>query len=169
MSARKPFTIRERKQISYGGFGHRPVNNWGDGDLPAPWCIGDVVRLREQPSYDRDFLRRLSQSIDGRTLWLDRGRSEAGGRRLEHHSGFFVVASGYSIDEGDAWYFRVSGGDSCSDRMHVAHPTRASRHWRGHAVNYMRLFDLIETADAAGLASRNAMLRSGWRPSGASR
>ena len=44
MGERKPFTLKERKRWSQD-FGQRARNNWGAGDLPAPFCAGDIVEL----------------------------------------------------------------------------------------------------------------------------
>ena len=134
MAERKPFTLRERRRWTQG-FGHRPVNNWGDGDLPAPWCPGDVVVLVEPLPDDDDGYNRL--------------RGQVGPH--------FVVTCGFSIDEGDEWYFRVydGNGEFGSDRMHVAYD------WP-EPVEYMRCFRLVETPDPEGLALRERMIADGW-------
>lgn len=137
MGKRKPFTLVERRRWSQD-FGYRYVNNWGGGDLPAPFAAGDVVRLvRPFP------------------------RDEGGYDRLRGQEGpFFVVTYGPSIDEGDAWYFRVSDGEHRgSDRLHVSYPDRST--W-SEAINYMESFDLVETIDSEGLALRDQMIRDGW-------
>lgn len=91
----KPFSVRQRRQMSKQyGYGHRPTNNWGSGDLPAPWAEGDLVYLAERGENDRLY---------------DMG------------PGYFVVTCAFSVDEGDGWYFRVWNGLSRrrSDRLHV--------------------------------------------------
>ena len=163
MAAPKPFTKRERARLSQHGL-HRPVNAWGGGDLPAPWAAGDVVRIdQDRPTFDREFLSRLRHGIVGRTYWTHHGRSEHGGRIIRHHPGFFVVDSAFSVDYGDAWYFRVTDGDTgSSDRMHVGFPERASRYWEGHGCDFMAAFSLVETHDPEGLALREQMIAEGW-------
>lgn len=133
---RKPFTKRERTRMTTCGFGHRPVNDWGGGDLPAPFAEGDVLHLDAVPEYSR--LHGMGP-------------------------GYFVVTYATSIDEGDAWYFRVSDGNEFtgSDRMHVAFPDRcAPGSWE--PVNWMAPFDLVESADPEGLARRERMIADGW-------
>lgn len=93
--SRLPFNLRDRKRLStQSGYGFRPRNNWGSGDLPAPFAEGDIVE-------------RVSDVAD------DRLRDQAGP--------FFVVSCAFSIDEGDEWYFRVRDGSTPwgSDRLHV--------------------------------------------------
>lgn len=138
MGDRKPFTLRERRRWSQD-FGHRPVNGWGAGDLPGPWCPGDVVALVEPFPDDGGGYNRL--------------RGQAGP--------YFVVTCGFSIDEGDAWYFRVydGNGQGGSDRMHVAYAGRCD--WT-EPVDYMSHFRLVETPDPEGLALRERMLADGW-------
>lgn len=129
---RKPFTLRERRKWSQD-YGYRHRNNWGSGDLPAPFCAGDVVRLVGEPN-----------------------------ERLRGQTGpFFVVTYGPSIDEGDAWYFRVYDGNglSGSDRLHVASADRCT--W-DEDVDWMACFELVETIDPEGLALRQRMLADGW-------
>lgn len=93
---RKPFTLRERRAFSQD-FGHRPRSAWGGGDLPAPFCAGDVVEL----------VGEMSDESDGHP-------------RLRGMTGpFFVVSYACSIGEDDEWYFRVDDGDTGSDRLHV--------------------------------------------------
>ena len=135
---RKPFTKRERDRMTQNvGIGYRPKNGWGSGDLPAPFAEGDVVRL-------------------------------VGGRheRLDDMTGpFFVVVYATSIDEGDAWYFRVSDDPDpdgrCSGRLHVAFADRAGQGWDGD-VDWMSCFELVETADPDGLLERSKLLVEGW-------
>lgn len=131
MSERKPFTLRERRRMSQD-FGHRPVNNWGSGDLPAPWCSGDVVRLVGEPH-----------------------------ERLYGQQGpFFVVTYATSVDEGDAWYFRVhDGAGGRCDRLHVASADRSNFE---EDIDWMECFKLVETSDPEGLTRREEMLAAGW-------
>lgn len=115
-------------------FGNRPTNNWGSGDLPAPWCEGDVIELvGERPE------RRL----------------------LDLTGTMFVVSYATSIDEGDAWYFRVANesSDRGSDRLHVAYSERST--W-DEDCDYMAAFRLVQTVDPEGLALRQRMLADGW-------
>src|SRR5690606_39407354 len=95
--SRVAYTKRERARITHHALGHRPVNNWGDGDLPAPWAAGDIVEY-------------LGGGKDGRLDGFD--------------PGFYVVCTAFSISVGDAWYFRVSDREKCSDRLHVYYPDR---------------------------------------------
>lgn len=138
MSARKPFTKRERHRATQNGLGHRPVNNWGDGDLPAPWAQGDVVYLASPVNEEQ------RKRLNGQTC------------------GYFVITYATSIDEGDAWYFRVWDGKSGrgSDRMHVAFTERCA--W-DTPVDFMHGFQLVETADPEGLALRERMIADGWQ------
>ena len=133
MSPRLPFNKRTRHRWTQNGYGHRPVNNWGDGDLPAPWAEGDIVELVDE--------------------------SLAGGRLRGQVGPMFVVSYATSVDEGDAWYFRVydGAGDRGSDRLHVATP--ASTYL---VCDYMAGFRLVDTADPEGLATRQRMLADGW-------
>lgn len=74
---------------------------------------------------------------------------------------WFYVTYGPSIDDGDAWYFRVEDGSidprwgerRGSDRLHVV-PTQC---------DYMAGFRLVETSDPPGLAEREALLAAGLR------
>jgi hypothetical protein len=133
VSARKPFTLKQRRRIAQD-FDYRPVNNWGSGDLPAPWCQGDVVRLPEIKHNER-------------MEWLT--------------GEFFVVAYVCSIDEGDAWYCRLGDGDWVSDRLHIAYADRASETWEKD-IDWMAGVELVETRDPEGLALREQMLADGW-------
>jgi hypothetical protein len=133
MTERKP-TRRERRRIAEH-WGHRPVNNWGDGDLPAPWAEGDLVHWSGEP---------------------------ANTRLHDMEPGYGVVYYATSIDEGDAWYFRVTNKpDGYGDRLHVAYAARSSETWR-EDIDWMANFTLVDTADPEGLAKREAMLRDGW-------
>lgn len=132
----KPFSVKKRRQMSRQyGYGHRPTNDWGSGDLPAPWAEGDLVFLPED--VDNDRLRGMG--------W-----------------GFFVVANVFSIDEGDAWYCRVTNNLRwASDRLHIAWSERCS--W-DEDVDWMAGFELVESADPEGLAKRKELLAAGWTP-----
>lgn len=132
----KPHTLNMRKSLSWqDGFGHRAMNNWGGGDLPAPYAEGDLLFLPDTASTER---------LHGMK------------------PGYFVVTSGFSIDEGDAWYFRVTiNKDYVSDRQHVAYANRCT--WpQQDCVNWMARFTLVETSDPEGLAERERILREGW-------
>lgn len=135
MGTRKPFTKRERHGATQNGLGHRPVNDWGAGDLPAPFAEGDVLHLAERHQDDRLY---------------------------DMQPGYFVVTYATSIDEGDCWYFRVWDGNSDrgSDRLHVAYPERSD--W-DTAVDYMAPFTLVDTADPDGLALRQQLIEDGWK------
>jgi len=150
VSRRKPFTLAERRAASHYVLGRRPTNDWGDGDLPAPWAEGDVVRLRDDARLSREFLSRLDMSVRGRQWWSS-----------PRNRGYFVVSCAWSIDEGDAWYFRVRDGEGerASDRLHVAYRERCT--WK-KSIDFMAPFDLVETADPEGLAVRERMLAAGW-------
>ena len=139
-------TKRLRGQCTQNGYGRRPVNRWGDGDLPGPFAEGDVVRLVGEP---HERLRGLAGPI-------------------------FVVSYACSIDEGDAWYMRVTDFSegpfddmfdrrrkywAGSDRLHVAWAERSD--WTDD-VDWMACFELVETADPEGLALREQMLADGW-------
>ena len=139
MSRQKPFTKRERQRMCDNRFGWRPRNDWGGGDLPAPFAEGDVVKL-----------------VGARP---DRLKGWGVG---DHCGPYFVVCYATSIDKGDAWYFRVWDGahDSRSDRLHVAWADRCE----GFAedVDWMSCFELVETADPDGLHERSKLLAEGW-------
>jgi hypothetical protein len=132
MTERKP-TRRERRRWAEH-WGNRPVNDWGSGDLPAPWAEGDLAHWSGDPPNDR--LRGMEP-------------------------GYFVVHYATSIDEGDAWYFRVANGSEYrgSDRLHVVYAARST--W-DEDIDWMAGFELVDTSDPEGLAKREAMLRDGW-------
>lgn len=131
----KSFTKRQRRSFSRQyGYGRRPVNNWGDGDLPGPYAEGDVLfRPEDAPANDRLY----------GMGW-----------------GYFVVSAAFSIDEGDAWYMRVTNHpDRGSDRLHVAYADRCS--W-DHSCDWLAGFTLVETSDPDGLEDRRAKIAAGW-------
>lgn len=133
MSA-KPFTVTQRKRLCYQyGYGHRERNDWNSGDLPAPFAEGDLV---------------YADALDG-------------AERVKGMTpGYFVVCAGFSIDEGDAWYFRVcQTKHNSSDRLHVAYSARCT--WTDD-FDYMAPFTLIETSDGEGLVERQRLLAAGW-------
>ena len=118
-------------------FGQRPLSCWGSGDLPAPFAVGDVIDV------------------------------PAGAKALERMHGAppgrYTICSAWSIDEGDAWYFRFGYGSrrqplvralgyTASDRLHII-PGK---------VDYLAGCALVSTADPAGLALRERMLADGW-------
>ena len=138
MTARKPFTKRDRTRLSEGSFGHRPRNNWGAGDLPAPWAVGDLVDIPPDALNERMASRGIV-------------------------AGPAIVTDAYSIGEGDEWYFRVTDGHrrvdgrwGWSDRLHVIPDATPS------PIDWMAGVVLLETADPDGLALRNQMLADGW-------
>lgn len=127
-------------------FAYRPLCAWGDGDLPAPYAVGDIIDV------------------------------PAGAKALERMvhapgAGRYEVSSVWSIDEGDAWYVRL-----CykafpasrrrrvvlySDRLHVATAARCESF--DEDTDWLAGCTLVVTADPAGLAQRNDMLAGGWR------
>jgi hypothetical protein len=136
-----PHYTKRRKACS-AWVGHRPVNAWGDGDLPAPYAEGDLVAVPD----------------DSPTLtlpvWDDRG------------SGLFVVNSVFSIDEGDAWYVRVNPlnePDVASGRLYEIgsrdHVICQSLTQRSDLT-----CELVSTADPHGLTLRQRILAEGWSP-----
>lgn len=130
----RPQTRRERRRLScQDGFGYRALNNWGDGDLPAPFAEGDLLYLAEIG--DNDRLKGM-------------------------RPGYFVVTAGFSIDEGDGWYFRVANNldEGGSDRLHVFHGRSDSM----REMDYMAGFELVDTSDPEGLAKRQALVADGW-------
>lgn len=143
----RTITKRDRSRLAGGkrDYGRRPVNDWGSGDLPAPFAIGDLVHL----------------------LGGDTSRF----REVPTDRPVYVVTNAYSIDQGDAWYFRVGcvvtedrpdgiyEWDVHSDRHHVAYAARSS--W-DEDVDWMACFELVDTADPDGLAEREALLAAGW-------
>lgn len=134
----KPFTIPQRRRLSQQhSYGHRPTNDWGEGNLPAPFAEGDLLHL-DRVAYESERLRGMGP-------------------------GYFVVTCAFSIDDGDAWYFRVCNevGKMSSDRLHVAYPGRCSEPY-DDGVDWMAGFELVDTADPEGLAKRNALLLDGW-------
>jgi len=134
MSADRPTVKQRRKMCRQAGYGHREVSNWGSGDLPAPFAEGDL-------------------------LWLPDGLPAPRMRGMGA-PGWYVVAAGFSIDEGDAWYFRVTNDrDNCSDRLHVAYADRSDF---DEDLDWMTPFELVDTADPEGLAERERLLADGW-------
>lgn len=126
-------------------FGFRPLNCWGSGNLPAPWAVGDVL------------------DIPPGAKALERMRGMSPGR--------YRIVCAFSIDEGDAWYFRVaalesSGPQRCSDRLHVIsdRPERVSTEISSvGGVNWLKGCRMVDkTVDPKGLALRQRMLRAGW-------
>lgn len=138
MAERLPYTKAQRRKWADTRFGYRPACRWGMGDLPAPFAEGDIVRVPD------------------------------GARALERLNGMqpgpLVVCSAFSIDEGDAWFFRVTDGIESSDRLHIAYTDRVVS-WPGNRpVNWLEGCELIDTADSAGLARRVLLLAHGWAP-----
>lgn len=154
MAERLPFTKKQRRAWCQT-FGNRPVNGWGGGDLPAPWCEGDIVEL----------------SADAYALVGDAENSP----RVDHGPGFYVVVYACSIDEGDGWYFRLSHGTmvehgpwgpsrDCSDRLHVFHEKRCLFDEGAADIDWMAGATLVDTPDPEGLALRERMIADGWQP-----
>ena len=134
-----PFTQRQRRKLCCQyGYGHRERNNWNSGDLPAPYAEGDIVYCTE---------------VNDRIARCDPKSPTA------VEPGYFVVAAGFSIDEGDAWYFRVSRDGEISDRLPVIYKDRSTL---DVDANWMSIFTLVETSDPAGLAEREQLLAAGW-------
>lgn len=139
---------------------YRPLNDWGSGDLPAPWAIGDRVSVAS----DAAVLVGLNDSRIGRQGPRDRGAVAAGDDNL-------FVCDAYSIDEGDGWYFRLCRGrltrngnlmedGPTTDRLHVYvdHEDPAK------TVDWMAGVTLVETQCLETLQLRNRMLAEGWSP-----
>ena len=122
--------------------GYRSVNNWGSGDLPAPYALGDVIDV------------------------------PAGAKALERMNGMppgrYKIVYGPSIDEGDAWYFRLAktlrGHRQSSDRLHVAFADRCDPYYWQTDVDWLEGCTLVSTADPKGLALRERMIADGWKP-----
>lgn len=153
MGVRVPFTKRERQQIAQSGNGYRPVNNWGGGDLPAPWAQGDVVEITADTVVDADL-----------ALWIGRyppgENASMNDPRKVNMAGFYCLSYVCSIDDGDAWYCRVESDDGYgSDRLHIAYAARSN--W-DHDCDNMAPFRLVDTADPDGLRTRQEMLAAGW-------
>ena len=128
-------TKRQRRRLGRAAtFGSRPVNNWGEGDLPAPFAEGDLLWLPEP--YEVGRMRGMGQP------------------------GWYVVTYATSIDEGDAWYFRVTNDpDNGSDRMHVVYADRSDF---DEDHDWMAPFLLVETTDPEGMFERERLLADGW-------
>lgn len=117
---------------------NRPTNAWGAGDLPAPYAEGDIIDV------------------------------PAGAKALERMHGMppgrYKVVYATSIDEGDAWYFRLGKWltkGHASDRLHVGFAGRSE--WGPtEDVNWLEGCTLIRTNDPEGLALRGRMLADGW-------
>lgn len=117
----------------------RPTNNWGGGDLPAPWAQGDVVDVPAGAA----ALERMDGLLPGR----------------------YKIVYATSIGEGDAWYFRLAKfitKGPCSGRLHVMFDRTPDRDWRND-TNLMEGCVLVRTLDPDGLALRNKMLADGWQ------
>ncbi len=135
MTARLPYTKRERRAVAHP-YGHRPTNDWGSGNLPAPWAQGDIIDVPEgSPA--------LADGWD---------------------PGPFVVCYVTSIDEGDGWYVRLwlpADTYRVSDRLHIWHAARSTF---GKDRDALAGCTLIDTADPDGLALRERMLADGGKP-----
>lgn len=132
---RPAFSMRQRRRLSQHTLPHRPTVNWGSGELPAPWAAGDIVQV----SPGAAALERMHG--DG--------------------PGLYVVDTAFSIDDGDAWHFRVDNGTGHgSGRLHVARPWPFST-W-DKPVDYMAGVTLVDTLDPVGLDRRARMIADGW-------
>lgn len=129
---------------SYGfnnGEGHRSVCDWGSGDLPAPYAEGDLIDVPEGAK----ALERMHGMGPGR----------------------YVVTYCASIDEGDAWFARITPARRMgkgeqrewSDRLHVAWASRST--W-AEDHDWLAGCTLMQTADLEGLELRKQMLAEGW-------
>lgn len=136
--------------------GFRATCDWDSGDLPAPWAQGDVLHILEDVGITAEIAERIARYPIGGPM------VPMGGKSSTPLTGYYVVTYGPSIDEGDAWYFRVeSETGTTSDRLHVSFPGRCS--WESpECVNFMAPFVLVETADPEGLALREQMIADGW-------
>jgi len=113
-----------------GPKGWRPTNSWGDGNLPAPFAVGDVIDV---PDDNPGVLA---------------GRF--------YHGGRWRITAAFSISEGDDWYFRASpmrenkttDWATISDRLHVL-PDQ----------NYLSDVTLVSTYDEEGLKLREEILK----------
>lgn len=119
------------------GYGHRPTNNWSQGELPAPFAEGDLIDVTEGARA------------------LDRMHGMGPGR--------FYVSTVFSIDAGDAFYCRLArvtvGHYVGSDRLHWACADRSD--WT-EDCDWLSGCTLVSTADPDGLALRDKMLAEGW-------
>lgn len=127
-----------RRGLQHERFGARPVNEWGSGDLPAPYAEGDLLLIPAD----------CPGITDG---------------RISTGPGLYVIYCVFSVDDGDAWYMRATRpeNDRGSDRLHVAWADRSC--W-AEDCDYLAGAVLLDTADADGLAKRNRMLANGWMP-----
>lgn len=113
----------------------RPTNNWGLGDLPAPYAIGDVLRLHNPqpgalPGY---YVVVAADSVDEGDAWR-----------------FYLSAADPESGKPSRMASRFKVYECYADRSD----------W--HEAHDLASFDLIETADPEGLDKRNAMLDDGW-------
>lgn len=117
------------------------MSSWGSGDLPAPFAITDVVHIPEGAK----ALERMHGMGPGR----------------------YEIVTAYSINEGDAWYFRVASNrratSPCSDRLHVIYAERCDGTWAKSSINSLEGCTVI-TSDPDGLIQREAMIAAGWQP-----
>lgn len=130
------------RKLTVPGEGSRECNNWSEGDLPAPFMTGDLVDVPEGAK----ALERMYDAGPGR----------------------YFVSYAPSIDDGDAWYFKLrplgteTMGIYRSDRLHVAFPGRCT--WAPEqCVNYMDGVTLVATSDPEGLAERERLIAGGWQ------
>ena len=134
------YTKKQRRNAANWRLGNRARNDWGDGNLPAPWAEGDIVHVP-------------AGAVNERMEGFDPGD--------------YIVAYCPSIEEGDAWYVRLVGERSdgtwvTSNRLHVAFAGRVGRGWPDEGVDWMAGVELVETADPEGLAERERLLAEGW-------
>lgn len=140
---------RERRRAVGADFGHRARSAWDAGDLPAPYAVGDLVRYPEHPGVEQwQRMTRYRDSMD----------------HAARPGELAVVTYCPSIDDGDAWYVRLSplaNTGHGSDRLHVVWADRCSGDWKDD-VNFMAGVELVDTADPEGLAARGQLIRDGW-------
>lgn len=123
------------------GEGHRSVCDWGSGDLPAPYAEGDLIDVPEGAK----ALERMHGMGPGR----------------------YLVTYCASIDEGDAWFVRITPARRMrkgeqrewSDRLHLAWAPRST--WT-EDHDWLAGCTLVETVDPAGLARRAKLIVAGW-------
>src|SRR5438067_1765841 len=107
--AKTPRAYKIPKTQQHIGF--RPTSAWGDGELLAPWAVGDIVDI-PAPECEADR-RGIPHSWSAYP-------------EICKLPGRYVVTTAFSIGEGDEWYFRVSPMrddgytyDESSDRQHM--------------------------------------------------
>ncbi len=140
---------RERRRIVGASFGRRERCDWGAGDLPAPFAEGDLVRYPVDPTPD-----------EWRWLTFNAHRATVGSR-LPSPGDLAVIEACMSVDEGDAWFVRLTDlADAApSARLRLVCADRSS--WPTDRDDTGGL-TLVDTADPDGLAERERLLAAGW-------